>query len=91
MAAKTENAVSENTQKPKPKVNTNVIDLWWALMYWIRVNLVPIIALPVLGILSADDIKKHLVSSTQFGIEFGLVVGIAVAALLVVSVGSNKH
>lgn len=93
MTDKTIKATSVEAQKTKPNVNTNLQDFFYAVLRWIQVNIVPIVALPILGILAADDIKIHLAvaNSAHHSIEYGLLVGIAVAALLVVSVGSNKH
>lgn len=93
MADKTTNKVSSDAQKTKPTVNSNVVDFFYAILRWLQTNIAPIIALPLLGVLAADDIKVHLAvgDHAHHTVEFGLIVGIGVAALLVMSVGSHKH
>lgn len=89
MANKTNEQMSASAQKPKVRVNTNGVDFMHVILKWVQVNVVPIIALPALAILAADDIKIHLVTTdhNHLSNEFALLVGIAVAALLMV----NSH
>jgi hypothetical protein len=92
MADKTIGKVTTTEPKVTRRINTNLVDATTALYRWIQFNIVPVIALPVLAILAADDIKIHLVvtNHTHLSNEFGLLVGIAVAALLMVSTAQNK-
>lgn len=63
------------------KVNTNLADKFHSVLRWLDANILPLIALPALGALAADDIKTHLVRVTP---QVALAIGIAFASLLAV-------
>lgn len=87
MADQTIKKASIDAQKPKREANTNLVDFIYTIGHWLQANIAPPIALVVMGITTADDIKIHLAvqNAAHHSIEFGLVVGIGVAALLVLS------
>lgn len=66
---------------PSKKINTKVVDVFHNSLKWVDVNILPLIALPILGVLAADDISKHLKDVPQTA---ALAVGIGIAALLAV-------
>lgn len=82
MATKSINGVEAPKQtQNQPKVKSTIADGFHNGLKWIDVNILPLIALPVLATLAADDIKGHLTHVTP---EVALGVGIAFAAILAV-------
>lgn len=92
MADKTKEAVQTTAPKQTVRTDSKIVDAFNALLRWFGLNIVPVMALPVLAVLAADDIKIHLTVTghTHLSNEFGLLVGIAVAALLMVSTASRS-
>lgn len=74
---------SEKTEQktPNTKVRTNVLDGFQAVLRWLDYNILPLIALPILAVLAADDIKGHL---AHVSANAALAIGIAFAAILAV-------
>jgi len=82
MAEKTKTATSEVVEPKKvTKTKTTLVDAFYAILKWIDMNIIPIVALPILAIGFADSLKTHL---THMNHDQALVVAIAVAALLTV-------
>jgi hypothetical protein len=77
----TDNKNSSKELKEK-RVNTNVRDGLIALATWLEINILPALAVPVLAVLAADDIKIHLIKNVNH--DVALLVGIAVAAVFAV-------
>lgn len=92
MADKTIKATTTVAPKTTVRTNSKIVDAFNAVLRWVGTNIVPVVALPILAILAADDIKIHLSvqGNTHLSNEFGLLVGIAVAALLMVSTANRS-
>lgn len=74
-------AKQETTQEPEVKSRRNVAEGFQALLRWVDVNILPLIALPALAILAADDIRSHLAHVTDGA---ALAIAICLAAILAV-------
>lgn len=74
-------AVKSKEEVETKKVKTNVVDGFHGILKWVDLNIIPLIALPVLSILAADSIRSHI---TNVSDNTALLLGIAFAAMLAV-------
>jgi hypothetical protein len=79
MAKENTNSSEKSTGSDKPKVT--LAERFQSVLRWIDYNILPLIALPALAVLAADDIRSHL---AHVSTEVGLFTAIAIAAILAV-------